>query len=82
MRKKGVVGNANIVEKIVHVEDKEKMRELEEKLEKEKKEIRRKADEEQKNIEKQANLQKEEKEKIISEIRKREEAEEKAKTKQ
>jgi len=56
MRKKGVVGNPNIVEKIVHVEDKEKMRELEEKLEKEKKEIRRKADEEQKNIEKQANL--------------------------
>jgi hypothetical protein len=56
MRKKGVVGNANIVEKIVHVEDKEKMKELEEKLEKEKKEIRRKADEEQKHIEKQANL--------------------------
>jgi hypothetical protein len=56
MRKKGVVGNANIVEKIVHVEDKEKMKELEEKLEREKKEIRRKADEEQKNIEKQANL--------------------------
>jgi hypothetical protein len=51
-----LVGNANIVEKIVHVEDKEKMKELEEKLEKEKKEIRRKADEEQKHIEKQANL--------------------------
>ena len=36
-----MVGNANIVEKIVHVEDKEKMKELEEKLEREKKEIRR-----------------------------------------
>ena len=36
MKKMGIMGNANIVEKIVHVEDKEKMREFEEKLEKEK----------------------------------------------
>jgi len=36
MKQRGVMGNANIVEKIVHVEDKEKMREFEEKLEKEK----------------------------------------------
>ena len=46
MRKKGVVGNANIVEKIVHVEDKEKMKEFEDKLEREKEEIRKKADDE------------------------------------
>ena len=44
MRKKGVMGNQNIVEKIVHVEDKEQMREFEEKLEKEKIEIKRKAE--------------------------------------
>ena len=46
MRKRGVVGNTNIVEKIVQVEDKEKMQELEKKLEEEKNEIRRKAKEE------------------------------------
>lgn len=37
-----MVGNANIVEKIVHVEDKEKMKELEEKLEREKKKFEEK----------------------------------------
>ena len=36
MRKRGVVGNTNIVEKIVQIEDKEKMEELEKKLEEEK----------------------------------------------
>ena len=46
MRKKGVMGNTNIVEKIVHVEDKEKMKEFEEKLEREKRDIRKRADEE------------------------------------
>jgi hypothetical protein len=34
MRKKGVMGN--VVERIVHVEDKEKMKEFEEKLQQEK----------------------------------------------
>ena len=33
MASKGVMGNANVVEKIVHVEDKEKMAELEAKIE-------------------------------------------------
>ena len=41
-----MLGNANIVEKIVHVEDKEKMKEFEEKLEKEKQDIKQKANEE------------------------------------
>ena len=82
MKQRGVMGNTNIVEKIVHVEDKEKMREFEEKLEREKEEIKRKADEEKSRIENQANLQKEEKERLLEEIRKKEEAEEKAKTKQ
>lgn len=65
MRKKGVMGNTNIVEKIVHVEDKEKMREFEEKLEREKEEIRRKAEMEKQQIENQANLKQEEKEKLL-----------------
>lgn len=33
MKKKGIIGNQNIVTKIVQIEDKEKMREFEEKLE-------------------------------------------------
>lgn len=36
MKAKGVMGNTNIVEKIVKVEDTEKMKEFEEKLEREK----------------------------------------------
>jgi|TARA_B110001450_G_C17547694_1_gene451284 hypothetical protein len=43
MRKKGIIGNQNIVTKVVQVEDKEKMREFEEKLEREKQEIKLKA---------------------------------------
>ena len=43
MRKKGVMGNTNIVEKVVHVEDKAQMEELERKLEEEKTAIRAKA---------------------------------------
>ena len=82
MRQKGVMGNTNIVEKIVHVEDKEKMREFEDKLEKEKEEIRRKAEIEKQQIESQAHLKQEEKEKLLLEIRQKEEYEEKAKTKQ
>ena len=72
MRQKGVVGNANVVERIVHVEDKEKMAEIEERLNEEKKEIARKAQEDSERIQNQANLQKEEKSKILDEIKKRE----------
>lgn len=82
MKQRGVVGNANIVEKIVQIEDKEKMKEFEDKLEQEKKAIRDKAEQEKINIENQANLKQEEKKKLIEEIRRREDAEEKAKTKQ
>ena len=82
MKQRGVMGNTNIVEKIVHVEDKEKMREFEDRLEKEKKQIRQKAIDEKKQIENQVNLEAEEKKKLIEDIRKKEEAEEKAKTKQ
>lgn len=82
MAQKGVMGNTNIVEKIVHVEDKEKMQELENKIEKERAELKQRAEEERKAIENQANLQQEEKKALIEEIRKREEDENKAKTKQ
>lgn len=56
MKSKGVMGNQNIVEKIVKVEDTEKMKEFEEKLELEKQDIKRKAEEEKLKIENQANL--------------------------
>lgn len=51
MRQKGVMGNINIVEKVIHIEDKEKMNELEEKIAKEKEDIRIKAEKEKQAIE-------------------------------
>lgn len=45
-RSQGVMGNSNIIERIVLVEDKQKMKDFENKLEKEIEEIRKKADEE------------------------------------
>lgn len=45
------MGGTNIIEKIVKVEDTEKMKEFEDKLEGERLEIKRKAEEEKKNIE-------------------------------
>ena len=80
MKQRGVMGN--VVEKIVHVEDKAQMKQFEERLQKEKEDIRLKAEQEERRIESQANLEDEEKQKLIEEIRKREDAEEKAKTKQ
>ena len=56
LKQKGVMGNQNIVERIIKVEDTEKMKEFEEKIELEKKEIKRKAEEEKLKIENQANL--------------------------
>ena len=50
MKQKGIMGATNIKEKIVTVEDKEQMREFEEKLEKEKEAIRLKAAEEKERI--------------------------------
>lgn len=49
LRQKGVMGN--VVEKIVHVEDKEQMVELEHRLQEEKEEIRKKAEQEKHQIE-------------------------------
>lgn len=57
------------------------MAEFEERLQKQKEEIKQQAEIDKEKIENQANLQREEKDRILEEIRKREEAEEKAKTK-
>jgi len=51
MKQKGIMGNQNVIEKIVHVEDKEKMREFEERLQREKEEIRAKSQKEKDDIE-------------------------------
>ena len=57
MRKHGVMGKNIIeVEKLVHVEDKEKMREFEERLQREKEEIKRGAEEEKRRIVNEKNL--------------------------
>lgn len=44
------MGNPNIKEKIVHIEDKEQMKEFEQKLEKEKDDIRKNAAKEKEKI--------------------------------
>lgn len=51
MRERGMIGNPNIVERIVRVEDTKKMEEFEQRLEKEKQDIRKNAEEEKKKIE-------------------------------
>jgi hypothetical protein len=51
------------------------MREFEEKLEREKMELRAKAEQERNKIESQANLQQEEKDRLLNELRSREDAE-------
>jgi kinesin family protein 3/17 len=63
MKKHGVMGAKNIieVEKVIQVEDKEKMREFEEKLQREKEEIRLRAEDERRRIEQEKNLKEEEK---------------------
>jgi hypothetical protein len=51
MKKHGVMGKQIIeVEKVVQIEDKEKMREFEQKLQKEKEDIKKYAEEEKKRI--------------------------------
>ena len=61
MRKHGVINNQIVNEKIVQIEDKEKMKQFEEKLQREKDEIRKKTEKERKKIENQVNLKQEEK---------------------
>lgn len=67
MKKHGVMGAKNIieVEKVIQVEDKEKMREFEEKLQREKEEIRLRAEDERRRIEQEKNLKEEEKAQLL-----------------
>jgi kinesin family protein 3/17 len=52
MKKHGVMGKQIIeVEKVIQIEDKEKMREFEEKIQREKEDIKRRADDEKRRIE-------------------------------
>eukprot|EP01015_Nassula_variabilis_P002600 TRINITY_DN114_c0_g1_i8.p1 TRINITY_DN114_c0_g1~~TRINITY_DN114_c0_g1_i8.p1 ORF type:complete len:386 (-),score=112.38 TRINITY_DN114_c0_g1_i8:126-1283(-) len=68
--------------KIVKVQDLERIRKMEEKLQSEKKEIERKAEEERKKIEQQKNLAEDEKLKLLQSLKEKEEAEKNAKEKQ
>ena len=78
------VGPAQViqVEKKVYIEDQQKIRELEEKLEREKYVIERDAEDEIKKIEAQRNLAEDEKQRLIEKLRKQEESQKKAKEKQ
>jgi len=78
------VGSGGVVEveKIVYEEDKKKMKKLEKKLQKEKELIKQKADEERKKIIEQKNIAEDEREQLLSNLKSREQEQEKAKTKQ
>lgn len=83
MKKHGVLGKQIIeVEKVVRVEDKEKMREIEDRLQREKEEIKIRAEQEKLRIILEKNLKEEEKLQLLDQLKKREEDQEKAKTKQ
>ena len=82
MKMHGIMSGNTVMQKEIFVEDKEKMREFEERLALEKEEIRRKAEEEKSMIENQANLKEEEKKHLLEELAKKEDEKEKAKTKQ
>ena len=70
------------VEKKIYIEDQQKIREMEEKLEREKYAIERNAEEEIKKIEAQRNIAEDEKQRLIEKLRKQEESQRKAKEKQ
>ena len=79
----GIVGGKpQIIEKIVKVKDEAKLKELEEKLNREKEEIKLQAEEERRRIEAQMNMAEDEKKVVLDRIREQEEEKEKAKTKQ
>ena len=70
-----------IVEKIVHIDNSEKMKKMEEQLEKEKREIKKSFEREKQKIMQQTEMNGEEKQKLMEELNKREEAEQKEKSK-
>lgn len=79
----GVVGGQpQIIEKVVRKKDEKKLKELEDKLIREKNEIKVQADEERKRIEQEMNLAEDEKKEVLLKLRQQEEEKEKQKTKQ
>eukprot|EP00361_Fabrea_salina_P000441 CAMPEP_0202432614 /NCGR_PEP_ID=MMETSP1345-20130828/9942_1 /ASSEMBLY_ACC=CAM_ASM_000843 /TAXON_ID=342563 /ORGANISM="Fabrea Fabrea salina" /LENGTH=644 /DNA_ID=CAMNT_0049044703 /DNA_START=293 /DNA_END=2230 /DNA_ORIENTATION=- len=75
-------GEPKVVEKVVPVEDKEKIKEIEEKLAKEKEGILSEVEERKKEIEAQKNLAEDEKRRLIEELQKNVEEQNKAKENQ
>lgn len=63
-----------IVEKIVHVDNTEKMQAMEKALEKEKRDIKKQFEKEKQKIMQQTEMNEEEKKKLMDELNKREEA--------
>lgn len=63
-----------IVEKIVHVDNSQKMKAMEDALEKEKKEIKKKFEKEKKKIMAQTEMNEGEKEKLLEQLSKKEES--------
>ena len=78
--KKGPDGQL-IVEKIVHVDNPEKMKAMEDELEKEKKQIKKQFEREKQKIMAQTEMDGEEKKKLMDELNKKEEAQNKEKSK-
>ena len=76
------VGGVVEVEKVVHIADPKKMKKLEAKLEKEKQLIKQKADQQRQQILEQKNIADDERQKMLSELKNKEEDQEKAKSKQ
>lgn len=70
-----------IVEKVVHVDNTEKMKEMEKQLEKEKKAIKKKFENEKSKIMQQTEMDEEEKKKLMDDLKIREEAQQKEKSK-
>ncbi|CAI2386785.1 unnamed protein product [Moneuplotes crassus] len=70
------------VEKVVYEADKKQMAKLEKKIEKEKALIKAKADEQRKKIIEQKNIAEEERQKLLDDLKKKEQDQEKSKTKQ
>ena len=70
------------VEKVVYEADKKQMKKLEKKLEKEKLDIKKKADEKRKKIIEQKNIAEDERQKLLDDLKKKEQDQEKSKTKQ
>jgi len=74
-----IQGRTQVVEKVIRVEDSSKIRELEDKLEKEKEEIRVRAEHERSQIEAAKNMAETEKAQLIEDIQRKEEENRRAK---